>query len=59
MGPALLFRGHDPLNLFTAPFTFRWHVCLLSFAGGLLYTIVLSTSRKALERREQRRIRAL
>lgn len=57
MGPALFFQGHDPLYLFTPPFAFRWHVCFLSLAGGLLYTVVLSTSRKALERREQRQIR--
>ena len=59
MGPTLFFRDHDPLYLFTPPFAFRWHVCFLSLAGGLLYTIVLSTSRKALQRREQRQIRAM
>lgn len=58
LGPAMFFRGHDPLYLFTAPFAFRWHICLLSFAGGLFYTFVLSMCRKALEGHEQRQIRA-
>lgn len=59
LGPAMFFCGHDPLYLFTAPFAFRWHICLLSFAGGLVYTIVLSMCRKALEGHEQRQIKAM
>ena len=56
LGPAIFFQGHDPLDFFVLPLSYRWRFFLLSFSGALVYGVVLVTTRKYLERCEQRRI---
>lgn len=56
LGPAIFFHGHNPLEFFAFPLSYRWRFFLLSFSGGLVYTFVLVFTRKYLERCEQRRI---
>ncbi len=56
VGAAIFFQGHNPLHFFVFPLSFRWRLFLVSFSGGLVYALVLVTTRKYLERCEQRRI---
>jgi len=56
LGSAIFFQGHDPLDFFVLPLSYRWRFFLLSLSGGLVYTCVLVPTRKYLERCEQRRI---
>lgn len=58
VGAAIFFQGHDPLGFFAFPLSFRWRFLLLSFSGSLVYMFVLVTTRKYLERCEQRKIHA-
>ena len=48
LGAAIFFQGHDPLDFFAFPLSFRWHFFLLSCSGGWVYTIVLVITKTVL-----------
>ena len=56
LGPAIFFRGHNRLGLYTMPFSFRWKYSVMLISGGMIYAGVLLFTRRFFARRRHRRV---